>query len=512
MKRTIIVFAVGLLLLSCKNETRPNIIFIMSDDHAEKAISAYDPSLIRTPNIDRLADEGIRFENSYVTNSICAPSRAVLLTGKYSHINGKRDNRDVFDPNQMTFPKLLQEAGYQTAVIGKWHLKSDPVGFDTWRVLQGQGRYYNPVFYENGDTNKYEGYTTDLITDFALDFLDKRDKDKPFCLLFHHKAPHRNWMPASRHIGMFKDTKFPLPETFYDDYATREQTAATQDMEVKNMYTGYDMKIHFLEGEREMNSGGGGSLGWDGTDSWKNVYSALTPTQKEVFDNYYDQVNADYRNANLSGKELEEWKYQRYMEDYLACIVSVDENIGRVLDYLDKNKLSKNTIVVYTSDQGFYLGEHGWFDKRWMYEESFKTPLLIRYPKKIKAGRVDDKFVMNLDFAPTFLDYAGITIPDEVQGHSLKSIFEEKKEPWRETMYYHYYAYPAWHDVPKHDGIRNEQYKLIHYYEIGVWELFDLENDPHELKNVYDDGEYARVRQNLEIKYWDTRDELKVDN
>jgi arylsulfatase A-like enzyme len=512
MKKLFVLAAALLLLLSCQKETRPNIIFIMSDDHAEKAISAYDSTLIRTPNIDRLATEGIRFENSYVTNSICAPSRAVLLTGKYSHINGKRDNRDVFNPDQVTFPKLLQKAGYQTAVIGKWHLKSQPVGFDTWRVLQGQGRYYNPVFFENGDTVKYEGYTTDLITDFALEFIENRDKDKPFCLLYHHKAPHRNWMPASRHIGMFKDTKFPIPETFYDDYSTREKTAATQDMEVKNMYQGYDMKINFLEGEKEPYSGGGRSLGWDGTDSWKNVYSALTPEQKEVFDSYYAQVNTEFRNANLSGKELEEWKYQRYMEDYLACIVSVDENVGRVLDYLDNNKLAKNTIVVYTSDQGFYLGEHGWFDKRWMYEESFKSPLLIRYPKKIKRGRVDDKFVMNLDFAPTFLDYAGIEVPKEIQGRSLRSIFEEKDEPWRQSMYYHYYAFPAWHDVPKHDGIRNKQFKLIHYYEIGVWELFDLENDPHELRNVYDDDEYSRVRNDLEIKYYDIREELKVED
>jgi arylsulfatase A-like enzyme len=512
MKKLIVLATALLLLLSCQKETRPNIIFIMSDDHAEKAISAYDSTLIKTPNIDRLATEGIRFENSYITNSICAPSRAVLLTGKYGHINGKRDNRDTFNPNQMTFPKLLQEAGYQTAVIGKWHLKSTPEGFDDWRVLKGQGRYYNPLFYENGDTVKYEGYTTDLITDFALEFLDNRDKDKPFCLLFHHKAPHRNWMPAPRHIGMFKDTKFPLPETFYDDYKTREKTAGTQDMEVKNMYSGYDMKIHFLEGEREMNSGGGGSRNFDGTNSWKNVYSALTPEQKEVFDFYYDQVNEEYRNANLSGKELEEWKYQRYMEDYLACIVSVDENIGRVLDYLDKNKLDKNTIVVYTSDQGFYLGEHGWFDKRWMYEESFKSPLLIRYPKKIKPGRVDDKFVMNLDFAPTFLDYAGVEIPEDVQGMSLKSIFEEKDEPWRQSMYYHFYAYPAWHDVPKHDGIRNKQFKLIHYYEIGIWELFDLENDPNEMNNVYEDGEYARVRHSMEIKYYDIREEFKVED
>ncbi len=513
MKKLILLTALLFVLLSCQSKTRPNIIFIMSDDHAEKAISAYDPSLIHTPNIDRLADEGVRFNNSYVTNSICAPSRAVLLTGKYGHINGKRDNRDVFNPNQMTFPKLLQKAGYQTAVIGKWHLKSTPEGFDTWRVLRGQGRYYNPVFYENGDTVKYEGYTTDIITDFVLEFLDGRNKNKPFCLLYHHKAPHRNWMPAERHIGMFKDIKFPLPETFYDDYKTREKTAGAQDMEIKNMYSGYDMKIHFLPGEREENSGGGRSMNWDGTDSWKNVYSGLTPSQKANFDSYYDEVNADYRNSNLSGKELEEWKYQRYMEDYLECIVSVDENIGRLLDYLDEHKLTKNTIVVYTSDQGFYLGEHGWFDKRFMYEESFSMPLLIRYPKGIKSGTVNNDFVMNLDFAPTFLDYAGVDIPEDIQGKSLRDLFENKEdEEWRESIYYHFYAYPAWHDVPKHDGVRNKQFKLIHYYDIGVWELFDLERDPNELNNVYEDGEYGRVRHSMEIKYYDIREEFKVED
>ncbi|MFO7842009.1 MAG: sulfatase [Fidelibacterota bacterium] len=512
MKKIILFSAAVLMIAACSRESRPNIIFIMTDDHAEKAISAYDSSLIKTPNIDRLATEGVRFSNSYVTNSICAPSRAVLLTGKYSHMNGQRDNRDVFDGGQMTFPKLLQEAGYQTAMIGKWHLKSTPTGFDDWRVLRGQGRYYNPLFIENGDTVKYEGYTTDIITDMVIDFLQKRDKDKPFCMLYHHKAPHRNWMPAGRHIGAFADREFQLPATFYDDYSTREKTAGVQDMEIKDMLLGYDMKIHFLPGEREMFTGGSQSINWDGTGSWKNVYNALTPSQKQVFDSYYDKVNEEYRNSDLSGKALEEWKFQRYMEDYLGCILSVDENIGRLLDYLDEQGLAENTIVVYTSDQGFYLGEHGWYDKRFMYEESFSMPLLVRYPEKIRPGSVNEEFVLNLDFAPTFLDYAGVEIPEEIQGTSMRSLFEDQKsEPWRESVYYHYYAYPAWHDVHKHDGVRNKDYKLINFYDIDVWELYDLHNDPHELHNVYGDPAYEDVRKEMKAEYERLRKEFKVE-
>ncbi len=513
MKKILMLMTVTLFILSCAGEKRPNIIYIMTDDHAERAISAYDTSLVRTPNIDRLANEGIRFTNSYVTNSICAPSRAVMLTGKYSHINGMKDNRDRFDGSQVTFPVLLQKAGYQTAMIGKWHLVSTPVGFDTWKVLQGQGSYYNPLFYENGDTVVHEGYVTDIITDMVLDFLDHRDKDRPFCVLYHHKAPHRSWMPAERHIGMFRDRKFELPETFYDDYGTREKTAGAQDMEVEDMYLGYDMKIHLLDGEREPYSGGGRSINWDATNSWKHVYRALTPSQKAVFDSYYDQVNLDYRSRKLSGNELTEWKYQRYLEDYLACIVAVDENIGRLLDYLDKEKLAKNTIVVYTSDQGFYLGDHGWFDKRFMYEESFTMPLIIRYPKKIKPGLVSSEFVMNLDFAPTFLDYAGVSIPEEIQGESMRGILEGREDgSWRESVYYHYYEYPAWHDVHKHDGVRNRDYKLIHFYDIGVWELFDLKKDPHELNNVYEDENYSVIRSEMKAEYEKLRKKYAVED
>jgi arylsulfatase A-like enzyme len=512
MRKYLVLLSAILLLLGCAGDKRPNIIFIMTDDHAEKAISAYDSSLIHTPALDRLAEEGIRFTNSYVTNSICAPSRAVMLTGKYSHINGLRDNGDLFDNTQTTFPKLLQEVGYQTAMIGKWHLRSTPTGFDTWKILHGQGSYYNPLFYENGDTVVHEGYVTDIITDMVIEFLDQREKNKPFCVLYHHKAPHRSWMPAGRHMGMFKDRKFELPETFYDDYSTREKTAGDQDMEIKDMFLGYDMKIHLLPGEKEPYSGGARSINWDPTGSWAQVYNALTPSQKAVFDRYYDEVNRDFRSLDLSGKELEEWKYQRYMEDYLACVVAVDENIGRLLDYLDKEKLSSNTIVVYTSDQGFYLGEHGWYDKRFMYEESFTMPLIIRYPKKIKPGLVSSEFVMNLDFAPTFLDYAGVEIPEDIQGESMRAVLENPdKAPWRESVYYHYYEYPAWHDVHKHDGVRNKNYKLIHFYDIGVWELFDLNKDPQELKNVYDDPDYSDILAEMKKEYEKLRKKYQVE-
>ena len=499
----------------CNKKTKkPNILFIMSDDHAEQAISCYGSKLIQTPNIDRIAKEGIKFNNSFVTNSICAPSRAVLLTGKYSHLNGLRDNRDTFDGEQQTFPKLLKKAGYHTSIIGKWHLKSSPTGFDEWKILVGQGQYYNPVLIENGEKKQHTGYTTDIITDMAIEMLEKRDDDKPFCMLVHHKAPHRNWMPHPKYMNEYKDKDLPLPETFHDDYSTREETAGHADMRIDDMYLSFDMKLN--QGDYKKETGSGGNLNYAKTieDGWKKTRDRLTDEQKEAWDAHYNTINDDFKKANLSGKKLLEWKYQRYMKDYLRCILSVDEGVGRLLDYLDKQGLAKNTIIVYTSDQGFYLGEHGWYDKRFMYEESLSMPLVIRYPEKISQAQVSDEIVLNLDFAPTFLDYAGVKIPEDMQGESLRALNNgEQDEDWRSSMYYHYYEYPhGWHKVKQHYGVRNKQYKLIHFYRNNIWEFYDLKNDPHELTHEYENAEYAETIKemktelaHLQQKYGDTK-------
>jgi len=492
---------------------QPNIILIMTDDHAKNAVSCYGSKINQTPNIDRLAKEGLRFDNSFVTNSICAPSRAVILTGKYSHINGLKDNRDRFNGEQMTFPKLLQEAGYQTAMIGKWHLKSAPQGFDTWKILPGQGDYYNPRFIENGDTIKYEGYVTNLITDFTLQTIDEFDKEKPFCILYYHKAPHRNWMPDIKHLTLYDDVEIPLPETFFDDYKTRSAAAHEQDMEIVNMFTSTDMKIHLAEDQKDY-SGGSGSANYNAPKWWADNYNSLTKEQRKAWDAAYDPKNKAFLEANLTGKELAKWKYQRYIKDYLRCVASVDDNIGRLLDYLDNNSLSDNTIVIYTSDQGFYLGEHGWYDKRFMYEESLGMPLIVRYPNEIKPGSTSEEIVLNLDFCPTFLDYAGIDIPQEVQGKSLRPLLQgEVPDNWRESMYYHYYEYPhGWHFVKRHYGVRTKTHKLIHFYnDIDAYELYDLEKDPNELNNIYGKNDIAKIQEELENELVKLRDYYSDD-
>jgi arylsulfatase A-like enzyme len=475
----------------------PNILFIMSDDHAEQAISAYGSTLIETPSLDRLAREGVLFRNAFVTNSLCAPSRAVFLTGKYSHRNGLRDNRDEFDGGQTTFPKLLQTAGYQTAIVGKWHLKTAPTGFDDWKVLVGQGEYYSPVFLENGEETRHDGYVTDLITDFALSWLERRDRERPFLLVYNHKAPHRNWMPAIRHLDLYADRDLPLPETFWDDYAGRPAAEAA-DMRVANMYLSMDTKLQpDAYGEE---TGTGGQKTFDAPAAWKGSYERMTPEERAAWDAHYDPVGAAFAKDPPTGKALTEWKYQRYMKDYLRCVAAVDESIGRVLDYLDERGLAENTLVVYTSDQGFYLGEHGWYDKRFMYEESLSTPLLVRYPAAVPAGRVSDALVLNLDFAPTLLDYAGVAVPAEMQGRSLRPLLDgPPPADWRRAIYYHYYEFPhGWHDVRAHYGVRTDRYKLIRFYgDMELWELYDLANDPHELRNVYGKPGYEDVQEDL---------------
>jgi len=499
-------------LFACKfennkkaNQPRPNILFIMSDDHAMNAISTYGNSVNQTPNIDRIADEGIRFNQSFCTNAICGPSRAVLLTGKYSHINRHINNSVSFDGAQQTFPKLMQQNNYQTAIIGKWHLRSDPTGFDYWNILPGQGDYYNPDFIEMGEKKNFQGYVTDLITEFTIDWLEDRDTSKPFCLLMHHKAPHRSWMPDLDHINTFDRVDIPIPSNFFDDYKNRSTAAKAQKMSIwKDMSLGYDLKL-----TKQMNS----NEIIEDLGLWS--YNRMNTSQRNIWDSAYRTKNNEYHQNPPTGEELAHWKFKRYMQDYLGTIESVDESVGEILDYLDKNGLAENTIIVYTSDQGFYLGEHGWFDKRFMYEESLKMPLMIRYPKEIVKGQVSEDMVMNLDFAPTFLDYAGIQIPEDMQGESLRPLFDETNaDNWRNEIYYHYYEYPkGGHDVKRHYGIRTHQYKLIHYYyDIDEWELFDLENDPNEMNNIYKEAEHQELISQLKEKLKELRKKYKDDN
>jgi arylsulfatase A-like enzyme len=469
---------------------RPNIVFIFSDDHAYQAISAYgDPRhLNETPNIDRLAREGMRFDRCLVPNSICGPSRATVLTGKYSHLNGFFNNTsNKFDGSQVTMPKLMQATGYQTAIVGKWHLETDPTGFDFWQILPGQGVYYNPPMIRNGQRIKTEGYVTDIITDTALDWMKQRDKSKPFLLMCHHKAPHREWEPNGKYLNADGDRKYAEPETLFDDYAGRGKAEHEQDMMIKQTMTDKDMKL--------------------------KAPPQLTPEQRKAWDAYYEPRNEAYLKANLQGDDLVHWRYQRYMHDYLACIKSVDESVGRILKYLEDEGLADNTIVVYSSDQGFYLGEHGWFDKRWIFEESLRTPLLVRWPGVTKAGSVNKDMVSNVDFAETFLEAAGAAVPVEMQGHSLVPVLHgQTPSDWRKSFYYHYYEHPAVHQVARHYGVVTDRYKLVHFYEpeFNYWELFDLEKDPHELRSVYGNTEYIEVQKKLEAELTKLRVDLKV--
>jgi arylsulfatase A-like enzyme len=421
----------------------PNILFIMSDDHAAHAISAYGSTINTTPNIDRLAREGVRLTNCFCENSLCSPSRAAIMTGTFSCRNGVVDLSTKLDPSKVTFPTALHEAGYQTALVGKWHLHRDPTEFDHWDMLPEQGVYHNPVFLTPGKRTKVEGYVTDIITDKCIDWLEHRDKDRPFMLMCLHKAPHRPWEPDVKHAHMYDHVDIPEPVTFNDDYATRSDAARQQKMSIND----------------------------------------LTKTD----------VKEDPP-AHLSPEQLKHWKYERFIKDYLRCIASVDDSVGRLLKYLDEHGLAENTIVIYTSDQGFYLGDHGWFDKRWMYEESLRMPLIVRYPGHIPAASVCDKFVQNIDFAPTMLDYAGAAAPPVMQGASMRGLLEGKGDPLRTSVYYHYYEEGTEHHVAAHYGVRTDRYKLIRFYsEVKAWELYDLQDDPHELHNVYDDPKYAPV-------------------
>jgi len=490
----------------------PNIIFIMADDHAAQAISAYGhpiSKLAPTPNIDRIANDGALFNNNFCTNSICGPSRAVVLTGKFSHINGFRMNGDRFDGNQQTFPKLLQQAGYNTGMIGKWHLDGLPQGFNYWNILTDQGNYYNPDFINTNeitkqiDTTRIEGYATDIITQDAIKYIENiKNNEQPFMIMVHHKAPHRNWMPALRHLNKYDTIKFPLPDSYFTEH--KGSTASKNQLQTiyKDMYEGHDLKMTKEKGSYEL-----------AHNPWTTDFDRMTVEQRAIWDNAYQGKNDAMHNANLSGKALAEWKGQRYLQEYLATISAVDEGVGEILDYLEANGLSENTIVIYTTDQGFYLGEKGWFDKRFMYEESLNMPMLMKFPKGIKKGTIINALTQNIDFAETFLDYANVEIPADMQGKSLRPLLEQRQDSddFRDAIYYHYYDYPAFHMVKKMNGVRTKRYKLIHVYDdIDEWELYDLEKDPSELKNLINDLSYSAIKSELHKKLKDLQTMYKV--
>lgn len=552
---------ISLAALSCvtaayaqqqKAQQHPNIVYIMCDDHAYQCISAYGSALSKlapTPNIDRLAERGMRFDRAFVENSLSTPSRACLMTGQYSHQNGQRQLGEGIDTTRTFFTELLQEAGYQTAVVGKWHMGCAPKGFDYYHVYNDQGQYWNPQYRGTDTNNEFvveEGYSTDLTTDHALSFIEHRDPSKPFCLLLHHKAPHRNWQANLKYLGMYDDVEFPMPENFYDDYATRGSAARTQKMSVtRDMRWEQDFKVPEM-------------LDLNNPDS-KDSYNALmgeinrmTPEQRSAWGRYYFPRNRRLLEAQLKGKNLDNWKYQVYIRDYMSVIASVDESVGRVLDYLDKNGLTDNTVIVYTSDQGFYMGEHGWFDKRFMYEESLRTPLIVSYPGHTKPGSVCNRLVQNIDYAPTFLALAGVQQPKDMPGRSLIPVLAngDNVKNWRQSIYYHYYDYPTYHMVRKHDGVRTERYKLIHFYgkggldavsenkyqnvpgtreygtmkgleSIGYFEpkdeavdyceLYDLQADPHEQNNIFGKPGTEKIMKQLQRELDKYRKTLAVD-
>jgi len=470
-------------------DKRPNILFIMTDDHAAHAISCYGSAVNQTPNLDKLAAQGMRFDRCLVTNSICTPSRASILTGKYSHLNGVPVfNR--FDGSQPTVAKYLQAAGYYTGMIGKWHLGSDPTGFDKWNILPGQGVYHDPAFLDANGKHVIKGYATDIITDLAIDFLKNRPADKPFFLMCHHKAPHRPWDPDEKHKAMFANKKIPEPETLWDDYATRTDAIKECTQNVFKDMTRRDLK---LVPPADMPAAERGK--------WLNAKPMEVETE------------IDGKKVTLTGKELASWKYQRYMQDYLACVQSVDDNVGRLVEWLDQNGLKDNTVIIYTSDQGFFLGDHGLYDKRFMYEPSLKMPFIVRWPGVAKENAAQSAMAINVDFAPTFMDIAGLKIPDDMQGRSLVPLLKgEKPADWRTSMYYRYYHDPGDHNTRAHYGVCTLTHKLIYFWKKDQWELYDLTKDPNELKNIYNDPAQKEVIEKLKAEMYRLKKELKDDD
>jgi arylsulfatase A-like enzyme len=532
-----------------KAQIKPNIIYIMSDDHSYNAISAYGSAVSKlapTPNIDKIANEGIIYEKAFVENSLSTPSRACTMTGLYSFQNGQRQLAEGIDTTKVFFTELLQKAGYQTAIVGKWHMMCNPKGFDYYHILNGQGEYYNPQFKGTDTNGKYvqeSGYSSTLVTQHAIDFLEHRDKTKPFCLMIHQKAPHRNQMPDLKYLDLYDDVNFPIPETFFDNYESRSSAARTQKMSInKDMELVQDLKIEELEDKAT-------TPYLKMANKWlEGALNRMTPTQREIWERHYKPRNEKFLKENLQGKALDIWKYEEFLKDYLRCVKSIDDGVGEVYDYLKKNGLLNNTIIIYTSDQGFYIGEHNWFDKRFMYEESFRTPLLIRYPKYIKAGTKSNALVQNIDYAPTFLALAGLKKTSEMPGRSLIPTFSGNiPAHWRTSLYYHYFDYPTFHMVRKHDGVRTDRYKLIHFYgkggmngattkyqttpgtsenrmlnmmnnvgyitndpDIDAYELYDLKTDPNELHNLYGKAGYEKITIELKSLLMKYRKDLKV--
>ena len=503
MKKIIILLLAAFALATAitAQEKRPNILFVFSDDHAPHAIGAYDgwlKSVNPTPVIDRLAAEGMLFANSFCTNSICGPSRAVIQTGKHSHKNGFMNNGNTFDWNQQTFPKLLQKAGYQTAIYGKSHLKGKPQGYDDWAVLPGQGLYYNPDMIFPDGRKRIDGYCTDVVTDLAVNWLkNKRQKDKPFMLMVQHKAPHRNWMPALRHLDLYDDVEIPEPPTLFDKWEDNAPAARLQELEIdRHMDLNYDL---FLDLTPQFNQPPS-QLRQD-RSAWHNM-KRMSPEQLAKWRSHYGPKDKAFHEAELSGKDLVRWKFQRYAKNYLRCVKGVDESVDNLQKTLRQLGLDKNTIVIYSSDQGFYIGDHGWYDKRWMYDESLKMPFIVKWPGVTKPGSRNTDLIQNLDYAETFLEVAGASIPKDMQGASLVPLLKgQTPKDWRKEIYYHYYEYPSVHMVPRHNGIRSKRYKLIHFYQFeNEWELYDLKSDPDELKNLYGDPKFAKLRNRMKAR------------
>ncbi|MGM9687760.1 MAG: sulfatase [Alloprevotella sp.] len=493
MKKNLLLFSPLLLPAVAAAQGRYNIVYIMTDDHTAQMMSCYDNRFVETPNLDRIAADGVKFVNSYVANSLSGPSRACMITGKHSHKNGFTNNEHgIFDGTQQTMPKLLQQAGYQTAIVGKWHLVTLPTGFDYWNILPEQGDYYNPDFITmQNDTVRERGYVTNVITDKAIDWMEhRRDRSKPFALFIHHKACHRCWLPEIKYLREYEDKTFALPATFYDNYEGR-RAAAAQEMEIadnRHMDIVYDTKMYRPGMTTRL------------TSNYLRMISRLDSADLQQYNDVYEPLARDFYRRNLSGKALAEFKYQRYMRDYAKVLKTLDDNIGRTLDYLREAGLLDSTLVVYTSDQGFYMGEHGWFDKRFMYEESFATPLVMRLPAGLEAKGDIPELVQNIDYAPTFLELAGAPIPEDIQGVSLLPLLKGKHpKNWRKSLYYHYYEYPAEHSVKRHYGVRTaDGWKLIHFYrDINEWELYDLNTDPQELHNLYGQPGTEKVTQRL---------------